>query len=146
VDSSPNTRFYGQDQVPQKWFLVDANGKTLGRVASQIARIIRGKHKPKFTPNNDLGDYVVVINADKVVVTGKRQELKEYYHNTLYPGGARFESFTELLKRRPEAVVERAVKGMLPHNRLGRKMLKKLKVYAGSAHPHAAQNPEPIAL
>jgi len=142
VESSPKTKFFKEDEVDQKWFLVDASGKTLGRVASQIARIIRGKHKPAFTPNTDLGDFVVVINAEKVVVTGKRQEMKEYYHNTLYPGGARFESFKELLKRKPEAVVEKAVKGMLPHNRLGRKMMKKLKVYIGSSHPHAAQKPE----
>jgi large subunit ribosomal protein L13 len=146
VDSSPKTKFFKEEEVQQKWYLVDANGKTLGRVASQIAHIIRGKHKPSFTPNADLGDYVVVINAEKVVVTGKRQELKEYYHNTQYPGGARFESFRDVLKRKPISVVEHAVKGMLPHNRLGRQMIKKLKVYTGSSHPHDAQKPETLPL
>lgn len=146
MDSSPTTKFFKEDEVQQKWYLVDASGKTLGRVASQIAHIIRGKHKPSFTPNADIGDYVVVINAEKVVVTGKRQELKEYYHNTQYPGGARFESFRDVLKRKPTTVVEHAVKGMLPHNRLGRKMFKKLKVYTGSSHPHDAQKPETLPL
>lgn len=146
MESSSKTRFFKTEDVHQKWFLVDATGKTLGRVASQIAYIIRGKHRPTFTPNADLGDFVVVINAEKVVVTGKRQELKEYYHNTLYPGGARFESFREVLKTKPEVVLEHAVKGMLPHNRLGRKMMKKLKVYAGSLHPHSAQKPEALPI
>ena len=146
METSPKTRFFKQEEVNQKWYLVDATGKTLGRVASQIAHIIRGKHKPTFTPNADLGDYVVVINAEKVAVTGKRQELKEYYHNTQYPGGARFESFKDILSRKPTAAVEHAVKGMLPHNRLGRQLFKKLKVYAGSSHPHSAQSPETLAL
>ena len=146
METSPKTRFFKQEEVNQKWYLVDATGKTLGRVASQIAHIIRGKHKPTFTPNADLGDYVVVINAEKVVVTGKRQELKEYYHNTQYPGGARFESIKDVLKRKPTAVVEHAVKGMLPHNRLGRQMFKKLKVYTGESHPHSAQSPEALTL
>jgi large subunit ribosomal protein L13 len=146
VESSPKTRFFKTEEVDQKWFIVDATGKTLGRVASKIAHIIRGKHKTTFTPNADLGDFVVVINAEKVVVTGKRQELKEYYHNTLYPGGARFESFRDVLKTKPEVVLEHAVKGMLPHNRLGRKMIKKLKVYSGASHPHSAQKPELLPL
>lgn len=146
MDSSPNTRFFKDEEAVEKWFLVDASGKTLGRVASKIAHIIRGKHKTTFTPNADLGDFVVVINAEKVVVTGKRQELKEYYHNTLYPGGARFESFKDVLKVKPEVVLEHAVKGMLPHNRLGRKMARKLKVYAGSSHPHGAQKPQVLSL
>ena len=146
MDTSPKTKFFTTEHVDQKWFLVDASGKTVGRIASKIAHIIRGKHKPTFTPNADLGDFVVVINAEKVVVTGKRQELKEYYHNTLYPGGARFESIKEVMKTKPEVVLEHAVKGMLPHNRLGRKMIKKLKVYVGTAHPHSAQNPEALSL
>ena len=146
MESSPRTRFFKDEEVPQKWFVVDASGKTLGRVASRIAHIIRGKHKTTFTPNADLGDFVVVINAEKVVLAGKRQELKEYYHNTLYPGGARFESFKNVLKTKPEVVLEHAVKGMLPHNRLGRRMMKKLKVYAGSEHPHKAQQPEALPL
>jgi large subunit ribosomal protein L13 len=146
VESSPKTKFFKESEVNQKWYLVDVSGKTLGRVASQIAHIIRGKHKAAFTPNADLGDYVVVINAEKVVVTGKRQELKDYYHNTQYPGGARFESFRDVMKRKPTSIVEEAVKGMLPHNRLGRQMIKKLKVYTGSSHPHSAQSPETLAL
>jgi large subunit ribosomal protein L13 len=146
VESSPKTKFFREEEVNQKWYLVDVSGKTLGRVASQIAHIIRGKHKATFTPNADLGDYVVVINAEKVLVTGKRQELKEYYHNTFYPGGARFESLKDVLKRKPTMIVEHAVKGMLPHNRLGRQMFKKLKVYTGSSHPHSAQKPETLPL
>jgi large subunit ribosomal protein L13 len=144
VETSPNTRFFKPEEVGQKWYLVDAEGKTLGRIASQVARVLRGKHKPQFTPNFDVGDFVVVINAEKVIVTGRREELKELYHNTLYPGGARFESFRNLIKRRPEHVMEHAVKGMLPHNRLGRRMGQKLKVYAGDKHPHSAQQPEPL--
>lgn len=144
MQSSPRTHFFKPEEVNQKWYLVDAAGQTLGRIASQVAHILRGKHKPQFTPNFDVGDYVVVINAEKVVVTGKREELKQLYHNTLYPGGARFESIRDLLKRRPEHVMEHAVKGMLPHNRLGRKIFKKLKVYAGDKHPHTAQKPEPL--
>jgi large subunit ribosomal protein L13 len=146
VESSPRTKFFKPEEVDEKWFLVDASGKTLGRVASQVARIIRGKHKPTFTPNYDLGDHVVVINAEKVVVAGKREELKEYFRNTMYPGGARFESFKDMLKRSPQAVFEHAVRGMLPHNRLGRRMIKKLKVYAGTSHPHDAQKPEVLSL
>lgn len=144
METSPNTRFFKPEEVGQKWYLVDAEGKTLGRIASQVARVLRGKHKPQFTPNFDVGDFVVVINAEKVIVTGRREELKELYHNTLYPGGARFESFRNLIKRRPEHVMEHAVKGMLPHNRLGRRMGQKLKVYAGDKHPHSAQQPEPL--
>jgi large subunit ribosomal protein L13 len=146
VDTAPKTKFFTTEHVEQKWFLVDASGKTVGRIASKIAHIIRGKHKPTFTPNADLGDFVVIINAEKVVITGKRQELKEYYHNTLYPGGARFESIQDVMKTKPEMVLEHAVKGMLPHNRLGRKMAKKLKVYAGKEHPHTAQMPELLSL
>lgn len=146
MDSSPKTRFFKTEEVDPKWFVVDVSGKTLGRVASRIAHIIRGKHKTTFSPNADLGDFVVVINAEKVVVTGKREELKTYYHNTMYPGGARFESFKDVLKAKPEVVLEHAVKGMLPHNRLGRKMMKKLKVYTGSSHPHSAQRPETLPL
>lgn len=144
MQSLPRTHFFKPEEVDQKWYLVDAAGQTLGRIASQVAHILRGKHKPQFTPNFDVGDFVVVINAEKVVVTGKREELKQLYHNTLYPGGARFESVRDLLKRRPEYVMEHAVKGMLPHNRLGRKIFKKLKVYAGDKHPHTAQKPVPL--
>lgn len=140
------TKFFKTSDTVQKWHLIDASGQTLGRVASQVARLLRGKHKPHFTPNADLGDYVVVINAAQVKVTGKRAELKEYFHYTGYPGGAKFEKFQELLRKNPQRVFEHAVKGMLPHNRLGRRIFKKLKVYAGSEHPHAAQKPESFTL
>lgn len=139
-----STTFFRDGDVAQKWYVVDANGKTLGRVASQVARLLRGKHKPQFTPNADLGDFVVVINAEKVTVTGKRAELKEYFHYTGYPGGDVFQQFKDLLKNHPERVIEHAVKGMIPHTKLGRRIIKKLKVYAGSQHPHAAQRPEAI--
>ena len=146
METSPRTHFFKPEEVEQKWYVVDASGQTLGRIASQVARVLRGKHKPQFTPNFDIGDFVVVINAEKVLVTGKREELKQLYHNTLYPGGARFESVRDLLATKPEMVMEHAVKGMLPHNRLGRKIFKKLKVYKGEKHPHAAQKPEPMSL
>ncbi|HWP82802.1 MAG TPA: 50S ribosomal protein L13 [Bacteroidota bacterium] len=144
--TEPRTKFFKTEDAQQKWFVVDASGKTLGRVASKVAHILRGKHKPAFTPNADLGDFVVVVNADKVQVTGKRVEMKEFFHNTGFPGGARFESFKELIQNKPEWVFEHAVKGMLPHNRLGRRIIKKLKVYRGSEHPHTAQKPEPLAV
>jgi large subunit ribosomal protein L13 len=146
VETSPKTRFFKQEDIPQKWYLVDAQGKTLGRIASRVAHILRGKHKPMFTPNIDAGDYVVVVNAEKVQLTGKRTELKEFYRNTLYPGGAVFEKFKELIQTKPEWVFEHAVKGMIPHNRLGRKIIRKLKVYKGSNHPHSAQEPEVLPL
>ena len=146
MELSSRTKFYTQEHVEQKWFIVDATGKTLGRIASKIAHVIRGKHKPTFTTNADIGDFVVVINAEKVVVTGKRQELKQYYHNTQYPGGARFESIQDIIKTKPHIMLEHAVKGMLPHNRLGRRMHRKLKVYVGPDHPHSAQQPEILPL
>ena len=146
METAPKTHFFKPEEVERKWFVVDANGKNLGRLASRVAHILRGKHKPTFTPNFDLGDHVIVLNADKVTLTGKRNDLKEYYHNTMYPGGARFESFRELISKKPEWVFERAVKGMLPHNRLGRAMLKKLKVYRGDSHPHAAQEPTSLTF
>ncbi len=135
------TSFKTRDTV-QKWHLIDAEGKTLGRVATQVAHLLRGKHKPMFTPNADLGDFVVIVNAAKVKVTGKRAELKEYFHYTGYPGGAKLERFRELIQKNPQRIVEHAVRGMLPHNRLGRQIFKKLKVYAGPEHPHTAQRPE----
>ena len=137
-----STHFFKESEFEQKWYLVDAQGQTLGRVATQVAKVLRGKHKPIFTPNVDTGDFVIVVNAEKVKVTGKRTELKEYFHSTGYPGGAVFESYKDLLKKNPQRVIEHAVKGMLPHNRLGRRILKKLKVYSGSEHPHVAQKPE----
>jgi large subunit ribosomal protein L13 len=146
VDTTPKTRFFKPSEVEQKWYLIDAKGKTLGRIASQVAKLLRGKHKPTFTPNFDLGDFVVVINCEKVELTGKRTELKQLYHNTGYPGGARFENVKDVIKTKPEDVIEHAVRGMLPHNRLGRQMFKKLKVYSGAEHPHAAQMPEPFSF
>lgn len=141
-----STYFYKQSEIEQKWYLVDAEGQTLGRIATQVARVLRGKHKPIFTPNVDTGDFVVVVNAEKVKVTGKRTDMKEYFHYTGYPGGAVFESLKDLMKKNPQRVIEHAVKGMLPHNRLGRRILKKLKVYSGAEHPHAAQKPETLKL
>jgi large subunit ribosomal protein L13 len=141
-----STYFFKQNEVEQKWYLVDAQGQTLGRIATQVARVLRGKHKPMFTPNIDAGDFVIVVNAEKVKVTGKRTELKDYFHYTGYPGGAVFESFKDLVKNNPQKVFEHAVKGMLPHNRLGKRILKKLKVYPGTEHPHAAQKPVALPL
>ena len=146
MESSSKTRFFKPEEVQQKWYVVNAEGQTLGRFASQVARILRGKHKPQFTPNFDLGDFVIVVNAEKVKLTGNRTELKQLYHNTMYPGGARFESFKELIQTKPEFVMEHAVKGMIPHNRLGRQIIKKLKVYRGKDHPHTAQRPEALTF
>ncbi|HUH37131.1 MAG TPA: 50S ribosomal protein L13 [Spongiibacteraceae bacterium] len=132
--------------VAQDWFLVDASGKTLGRLAAEIAHRLRGKHKPEFTPHVDTGDYIVVINAEKVRVTGNKASDKIYHHHTGFPGGIKSISFEKLIDKAPERVLQTAVKGMLPHNVLGRAMLKKLKVYAGDAHPHAAQQPQPLQI
>jgi large subunit ribosomal protein L13 len=129
-----------------KWYLVDANGKILGRMASQVARIIRGKNNPRFTPNTDTGDFVVVVNAEKVKLTGKRETLKDYKHHSLYPGGQKIRTFKELIVKHPDEVIRLAVRGMLPKTKLGNKLINKLKVYAGEAHPHAAQNPLQINL
>ncbi|HEV8538596.1 MAG TPA: 50S ribosomal protein L13 [Bacteroidota bacterium] len=136
------THSFKESEVQKKWYLVDASGQTLGRLASRVAHILRGKHKPTFTPNTDCGDFVVVVNAGKVKVTGKRTDMKTYFHYTGYPGGATIQSYKELMKTKPERVIEHAVKGMIPHNRLGARIVKKLKVYRGDAHPHAAQKPE----
>jgi large subunit ribosomal protein L13 len=133
-------------QVEHKWYLIDASGKTLGRLASKIAHILRGKHKPEFTPHVDTGDYIVVINAEKIVITGRKITDKYYEHYTGYPGGLKTISFDKLKNRFPARIIEKAVKGMLPKNPLGYATLSKLKVYAGSSHPHAAQSPVFIAL
>lgn len=140
------TKFIKSEDAYKKWYLVDAKDQVLGRLASQIAKIIRGKNKPTFTPNMDTGDFVVVINADKVKLTGKRPEMKQYIHHSGYPGGQKIRSVREVKQIRPEFLVENAVKGMLPKNRLGRKLIKKLKVYTGESHPHSAQKPEPISF
>ena len=134
-----------KEQVKSKWYLVDASGKVLGRMASGIAHVLRGKHRPDFTPHLDLGDHVVVINADKVALTGRKASIKTYKHHTGYPGGLKEIKFSDLIKTKPERIIEKAVWGMLPHNRLGRRQILKLKVYAGGEHPHAAQQPEPLA-
>jgi len=140
------TKFIKSEDADKKWYLVDAKDQVLGRLASQIAKIIRGKNKPTFTPNMDTGDFVVVINADKVKLTGKRPEMKKYIHHSGYPGGQKIKSVREVKESKPEFLVENAVKGMLPKNRLGRKLIKKLKVYTGESHPHSAQKPEPISF
>ena len=129
-----------------KWYLVDASGKVLGRLASQIAKYLRGKHKPEYTPHVDTGDYIVVVNAADIKVTGKKRQNKVYYRHSGYPGGIKETTFDKLQAKDPVRIIEIAVKGMLPKNPLGRAMLKKLKVYAGAAHPHTAQLPEPIHL
>lgn len=132
--------------VERSWHLVDATDLPLGRLASEIAQLLRGKHKPVYAPHVDVGDFVVVVNAEKVAVTSDKSRTKIYYRHSGYPGGIKAETFEALRERRPEAVIERAVRGMLPKNRLGRRMIGKLKVYAGPDHPHQAQSPAPIAL
>ena len=132
--------------IERKWFVVDAEGQTLGRLAAEVAKVLRGKHKPTFTPHVDTGDHVIVLNADKVVLTGKKLVQKTYFRHSGYPGGTTFTTAGKMLETRPERVVEMAVKGMLPKNSLGRKMFTKLKVYAGAEHPHAAQMPEVLEI
>ncbi|USG66086.1 50S ribosomal protein L13 [Brevibacillus ruminantium] len=129
-------------EVERKWYIVDAEGQTLGRLASEVASILRGKLKPEFTPHVDTGDFVVVINADKIKLTGNKLQDKKYYSHSLYPGGLKVTSAGDMLKNKPARMFELAVKGMLPKNSLGRQMFTKLKVYAGTDHPHAAQKPE----
>jgi large subunit ribosomal protein L13 len=126
--------------------VVDASGKTLGRLATQIADVLRGKRKPDYTPHIDVGDFVVVVNAEKISVTGNKRQQKRYYRHSGYPGGLRSRTLDDMLERRPEEVIRLAVKGMLPRTRLGRAQLRKLKVYAGPDHPHAAQKPEPMEV
>lgn len=133
-----------QTDVQREWYLVDATGQTLGRLATRVAHILRGKHKPTYSPAEDAGDFVVVVNADKVHVTGRKMEQKLYYRFTGYPGGLRTTPLRDMLQKHPERVIEHAVRGMLPKNRLGRRMFKKLKVYAGPDHPHGAQQPKPL--
>lgn len=130
--------------IQRDWFVVDASNKTLGRLASQIAHRLRGKHKPEFAPHMDNGDFIVVVNCEKVRVTGNKLDNKKYWRHTGYPGGIYSNTLRELLDNKPDQVLEKAVKGMLPKNRLGRAMLKKLKIYSGGEHPHAAQNPQPL--
>lgn len=132
-------------QADQKWWVIDAEGKPLGRMASKIATVLRGKDKPTFTPHVDTGDFVIVVNAKKVLLTGRKLEQKQYVRHSGEPGGFRSESYGDLLERKPELPIQKAVKGMLPKNTLGRELLTKLKVYPGPDHPHAAQKPQPLA-
>jgi large subunit ribosomal protein L13 len=132
--------------IEQKWHLVDAKGRTLGRLASRVARVLRGKNKPTFTPHVDAGDFVVIINADKITLTGKKWKEKLYIHHSGYPGGLKSFSAERIREKKPERLITLAVQGMLPKTKLGKKMLKKLKIYSGEAHPHQAQNPEILPL
>lgn len=141
-----STASYKSQDVERKWYVVDLEGAVLGRAATRIATILRGKHKPTYTPHNDVGDFVVVINAAHVELTGRKAEQKLYTHHTNYPGGLKQIRADKLLATKPERAVEAAVRGMLPKGTLGRQQLRKLKVYAGEAHPHAAQNPEALEL
>ena len=143
---SKSTHYAKQGEVQRNWVLIDAEGAVLGRLATQIAMILRGKNKPQFTPNSDCGDFVVVINADKVQLTGNKAAHKTYYRHSGWNGGLKAESFRAAMEKHPEQVIERAVRGMLPKTTLGRAQLKKLKVYAGPEHPHTAQNPTKIEL
>lgn len=132
--------------VDHKWYVVDADGLVLGRLATRVAALLRGKHKAMFTPSMDTGDCIIVINADKVVLTGNKEDQKVYYSHSGYPGGLKETPYVKMREEHPERIVMHAVKGMLPHNRLGRAMLKKLHVYAGPDHPHSAQQPEPLEI
>jgi large subunit ribosomal protein L13 len=133
-------------EIQREWFVIDAKDQTLGRLATQIAVLLRGKHKPMFSPHMDVGDYVIVLNCDKIRVTGRKLDQKFYYRHSGYPGGLKSESLRDMLRRHPERVIQTAVRGMLPKNRLGRKMIKKLKIYAGDTHPHQAQKPKVFEL
>ncbi len=142
------TRTYSAKEadIKRKWYVVDAEGKTLGRLATQVAIVLRGKHKPIFTPHVDTGDHVIVVNAEKIHLTGDKVRQKTYYRHSGYPGGLKSETVKDLLERKPYVIVERAIKGMLPKNPLGKQMARKLNVYAGPTHPHQAQRPEALPL
>tara|TARA_Y100001970_G_scaffold284261_1_gene401251 strand:- start:125 stop:553 length:429 start_codon:yes stop_codon:yes gene_type:complete len=133
-----------KDQISREWFVVDASNQNLGRLASNVAQVIRGKHKPFFTPNLDMGDFVIVINADKVSLSGKKSDTKKYWRHTGFPGGQKEVTFNQMQEKYPDRVITNAVKGMLPHNRLGRKLLTHLKVYSGTDHPHSSQQPKKL--
>ena len=141
-----STRFQSGQEIARKWYVVDASGQTLGRLATRVARILSGKDNPKYTPFLDLGDHVIVINADKIRVTGMKTEQKVYRHYTGYPGGLVETSFKRVRETRPQRIVEEAIQGMLPKTKLGKQMFRKLKVYAGDRHPHAAQKPAALAV
>ena len=141
-----NTQSFTKEDITQSWVLIDAKDKTLGRLATKIANMLRGKHKPEYSPNADLGDYVVVINSDLVNVTGKKLNQKKYYRHTGYPGGIKEKSLGRVLEDSSEDAIKSAVKGMLPKNKLGKQIIKKLKIYKDDTHPHGSQNPQPIEL
>ncbi len=140
------TKFIRTEDANRKWYVVDATDKVLGRLATEIATVIRGKHKAIFTPNMDTGDFVIVINAAKVKMTGNRELQKTYFRHSGYPGAGKTTTFAQMMAKKPEVVIEKAVKGMLPKNRLGRQLFTKLKVYAGNDHPHKAQQPETLSI
>lgn len=144
--SAKFTKSFRKEDVVRDWWVVDATDMTVGRLSTQVARLLRGKHKAIFTPHVDTGDFVIVINADKVKLEGKRLEKKEYFSHSGYPGGVKIEKFKDLIKTNPEKIIENSVSGMLPKNRLGRQIIKKLKVYAGNEHPHIAQQPKNYEL
>ncbi len=146
VNAGVKTFSAKEENIERQWFLVDARGKTLGRLSTELARILRGKHKPLFTPHVDCGDYIIVINADSIKVSGKKMEQKKYYRHSGYIGNLKVINLEKMFKKSPRFVLVNSVKGMLPHNILGRKMIKKLKVYAGEDHPHKAQKPEKLVI
>jgi large subunit ribosomal protein L13 len=141
-----STHFPKKGEVPRSWYLVDAEGKTLGRLATEVARVLMGKHKPSYTPHVQTGDFVVVVNADKVTLTGNKWTDKIYYHHSMYPGGLKETMARDVAARRPTRMVEHAVRGMLPKNRIGDRLIRKMKVYAGDKHPHSAQQPAPFPV
>jgi len=140
------TKSMKQDEVQQDWWIINAAGQRLGRLASRVARILMGKHKPEYTRHVDTGDFVIITDAEKIILTGNKLENKKYYRHSQYPGGLKVETAEELMARSPEEIIRRAIFGMLPHNPLGRKMGEKLKVYVGGDHPHQAQQPQPLQL
>jgi len=140
------TVFVNAKDVQRKWYVIDAEGVVLGKLAVEVAKLLRGKHKPEYAPHQEIGDYVVVVNADKVRVTGRKPEQKIYYHHSGYPGALKATPYGKMIARKPTYPVEHAIRGMLPKNRLGRKLFTNVKVYAGASHPHAAQKPEPFVV
>ena len=140
------TTYIKASEIDKKWFIVDATDKTLGRLSSKVAQILKGKNKPYYTPHMDMGDFVIIINADKVKLTGKKESTKDYFKHTNYPGGAKNISIKILKEKKPEFILMNSIKGMLPHNRLGKKILTHLKVYAGDVHPHTSQKPVQLEL
>lgn len=145
TSTTPMTKSVSSDQVDRRWFIVDAEGQSLGRLSTKVASVLRGKHRPEFTPNADCGDFVVVLNAAKVKLTGDKLRQKLHHRHSGFPGGLKSLNYGDFLEKSPEKVIEKAVKGMLPKTTLGRKMATKLKVYSGTEHPHAAQKPTPLA-